>query len=64
MIKCETYKQKKLDVLGSVDNQSVANIQIFEYICEYSLQIIFIFILAVKKNYEYIHIRIRSRLGL
>ena len=32
--------------------QSVANIPIFEYICEYSLRIIFIFIFAVKKNYE------------
>ena len=32
--------------------QSVANIRIFEYILEYSLQIIFIFILSVKKNYE------------
>ena len=33
-------------------DQSVANIQIFEYISEYSLQIIFIFVIAVIKNYE------------
>ena len=33
-------------------NQSVANIQIFEHICEYSLRIIFKFVFAVKKNYQ------------
>ena len=33
--------------------QSVANIRIYEYICEYSLRIIFIFVFAVNKNYKY-----------
>ena len=44
--------------------QSVANTQIFEYIHEFSLQIIFIFVFAVKKNTNNIHIHIRSRLGI
>ena len=44
--------------------QCVANIRIFEYIREYSLQIIFIFVFAIKKITNNIHIRIRSRLGL
>ena len=46
------------------DKQSVANIQILEYFHEYSLPIIFIFVYAVKKITNNIHIRIRSRLGL
>ena len=42
--------------------QSVANIQIFEYIHKYSLQIIFILVFAVKKITNIIHIC--SRLGI
>ena len=34
------------------EGQNVANIRIFKYICEYSLQILFIFVFAVKTNYE------------
>ena len=44
--------------------QNVAHIRIFEYIREYSLQIIFIFILSVKKHMNNIHNHIRSRLGI
>ena len=32
--------------------KSVVNIQTFEYIREYSLQILFIFLFALQKNYE------------
>ena len=44
-------------------SQSVANIRIFEYICEYSLQIILLFLFAVKKIVNNICIGIRSRVG-
>ena len=49
--------------LSSICLQVVANIRIFKYICEYSLQIIFIFVFTVKKILNNIHIRILSRLG-
>ena len=39
------------------------SIQIFKYICEYSLQIIFMFVFAIQKNLNNIHICIRSTLG-
>ena len=42
--------------------QSVVNIQIFKYIWEYSLKIIFIFVFAVKTIT--INIHIHSRLGI
>ena len=47
-----------------VTNVSVANIPIFEYICEYSLRIIFICVFTVNKTMNIIHICICSRLGL
>ena len=42
--------------------QSETNILIFKFILEYSLQIIFIFVFALKKITNDIHIRICSRL--
>ena len=36
-------------IKSEISSQSVVNIWIFKYICEYSLQIIFIFVFAVKK---------------
>ena len=43
--------------------QIVANIQIFRYICEYSLQTIFIFLFAVKYFTNIIHVPICKIFG-
>ena len=57
----------KLDddaVISEAQAKLVPVYRIFEYLCEYFLGIMFIFVFAVKLNYKYHSYFICSRLGL